>query len=194
MKILSQSEISIWNNAEIFITKQKITNFIYDANALIIEEIKTSKPILHSNFKFNNPKISKGENYNCLPWVMADYPAYFDKENIFAFRMFYLWGAEINFFLVLKGDFLKHYQTQILSQIKNQAFTSIKIYVGADVWKHNMDEDYKLIEAIEIEKIIAHINQFGFLKLAIYHPSTKINEIEKLGFNAWQLFYKLLSA
>jgi len=35
------------------------------------------------------PKISKGENYEGLPWVILDFPRYFDKENVFAIRCFF---------------------------------------------------------------------------------------------------------
>lgn len=34
------------------------------------------------------PKISKGENYLQLPYLILDYPAIFEKNNIFALRTF----------------------------------------------------------------------------------------------------------
>ncbi|MBK8087192.1 MAG: hypothetical protein IPK31_04125 [Chitinophagaceae bacterium] len=39
------------------------------------------------------PKISKGENYEGLPYVMLDYPRCFSKEDVFAIRTFS--GGEI---------------------------------------------------------------------------------------------------
>ncbi|MEY2830235.1 MAG: hypothetical protein RIQ33_2093 [Bacteroidota bacterium] len=194
MKILSETEISAWNNSNIFKVKQNVIQCICEANANTIDEIKNLNPNLFNSFRFKNPKISKGENYLNLPWVMADYPAYFDAENIFAYRMFYLWGTEINFFMLLKGDFLKHYQPTILSQIKNNIFENIFIYMGDDAWKHTIDEPYQPIKQIKIEQIIAQINSYGFLKLAVNYSPDQINNIENLGFEAWQLYYKLLSA
>lgn len=194
MKILSETEISTWSNSHIFIVKQKVIHFIYDANANIIDKIKNLKPNLFHSFRFKNPKISKGENYLNLPWVMADYPAYFDTENIFAFRMFYLWGTEINFFMLMKGDFLKHYQPIILAQIKNNMFENISIYIGDNAWQHHIDEHYQPIKQTDIEKIITQINVAGFLKLAVHYSPDKISNIEELGFEAWQLYHKLLSA
>lgn len=38
------------------------------------------------------PKISKGENYLQLPYLILDYPAIFEKNNIFALRTFFWWG------------------------------------------------------------------------------------------------------
>jgi hypothetical protein len=194
MKILSETEISAWNNSNIFKVKQNVIQCICEANANTIDEIKNLKSNLFNSFRFKNAKISKGENYTNLPWVMADYPAYFDTANIFAFRMFYLWGTEINFFLLIKGDFLKHYQTIILSQIKNNIFETIYIYIGNNAWQHHVDEQYQPIQQINIENIITQINSGGFLKLAFHYSPDKINNIEKLGFEAWQLYYKLLSA
>jgi uncharacterized protein (DUF1015 family) len=35
------------------------------------------------------PKISKGENYEGLPYVMLDYPRCFSREDVFAVRSFF---------------------------------------------------------------------------------------------------------
>ena len=37
------------------------------------------------------PKISRGENYLGLPWLMLDYPRMFNKEKVFAVRTFFWW-------------------------------------------------------------------------------------------------------
>ena len=56
-----------------------------------------------------SPKISRGENYNGLPYVMLDYPRCFGKEDVFAMRTMFWWG---NFFSItwhLKGKYSKEY-------------------------------------------------------------------------------------
>ena len=37
-------------------------------------------------------KISRGENYRGLPYLILDYPAYFSQKDIFAFRTMFWWG------------------------------------------------------------------------------------------------------
>ena len=41
---------------------------------------------LPAEMLFHSPKISKGENYKGLPYVMLDYPRCFGKTDIFAIR------------------------------------------------------------------------------------------------------------
>ena len=40
----------------------------------------------------STPKISKGENYRGLPYLVLDYPRFFNKEDIFVIRSFFLVG------------------------------------------------------------------------------------------------------
>lgn len=44
------------------------------------------------------PKISKGEAYGGLPWLMLDYPRYFKPEGHFAIRIFCWWGNFIGIY------------------------------------------------------------------------------------------------
>src|ERR1700744_546088 len=53
------------------------------------------------------PKISKGENYKGLPWVMLDYPRVFGREEVFAIRTMFWWGHGFSVTLHLKGKFQK---------------------------------------------------------------------------------------
>ena len=55
---------------------------------------------------WKEPKISKGENYKGLPWVMLDYPRVFGKEDVYAIRTFFLWGHAFSITLHLKGCLL----------------------------------------------------------------------------------------
>jgi hypothetical protein len=48
-------------------------------------------------------KISRGENYEGLPWIMLDHPRYFRKEDILAIRSFFWWGNFFSITLHLAG-------------------------------------------------------------------------------------------
>ena len=87
---LSKLEKELVENGEWILTKQSIITKVYqlfggmlDAYKRIIVE---EKGLLPSFFKTANGKISKGENYEGLPYVILDYPELFSKENIYAIR------------------------------------------------------------------------------------------------------------
>ena len=60
------------------------------------------------------PKISKGEKYKGLPWVMLDYPRIFGKEDIMAIGTRFWWGHYFSVTLHLKGGYLRTYLPVIL--------------------------------------------------------------------------------
>src|SRR5271169_1886033 len=41
---------------------------------------------------WGDPKISRGEQYKGMPWVMLDYPRVFGKEDVCAIRTMFWWG------------------------------------------------------------------------------------------------------
>jgi hypothetical protein len=51
-----------------------------------------------------NGKISRGENYQLLPYIILDYPSYFSRNNIFAVRTMFWWGNFFSITLHLSGD------------------------------------------------------------------------------------------
>src|SRR5882762_9510184 len=51
------------------------------------------------------PKISRGENYKGLPWVVLDYPRAFGREDVLAIRTLFWWGHYFSVTLHLKGKY-----------------------------------------------------------------------------------------
>ena len=53
----------------------------------------------------SSPKISRGENYKGLPWLVLDYPRYFNKADVFAIRTLFWWGNFFSITLHLSGSY-----------------------------------------------------------------------------------------
>jgi hypothetical protein len=157
---------------------------------LLIERIKTTNFYQESNIKFQNPKISKGENYNGLPWVMLDFPCIFGAEHIFAFRIFYYWGKEINCFLILKGNYLNQFLEPIKRNISNSDFNDVLIYNSNNIWLHHIDENYITLQS---NTKIDDLAKKQFLKFAIKINADELENMFLLGSKAWQVYSKLLS-
>jgi len=98
----SKKELSLLKDTDFLLTKIKI---IEKVNNLFVE---TKKEVQNSieklNFDFPNEldlkkgKISKGEYYKGLPYLVLDFPTHFSEKNIFAYRTMFWWG---NFLAVL---------------------------------------------------------------------------------------------
>ena len=93
---LSSEEQLLVNNSNWILTKRTII----EKAVLLLSELQGKMKSVTLNYESllplaiisSEPKISKGESYRLLPYVLLDYPKYFDKENIFALRTMFWWG------------------------------------------------------------------------------------------------------
>jgi hypothetical protein len=82
------------------------------------------------------PKISKGEQYKGLPWVMLDYPRVFGKEDVMAIRTMFWWGHCFSITLHLKGRYLQTYMPVILARLAELEAAGFRPGISADEWEH----------------------------------------------------------
>jgi hypothetical protein len=84
----------------------------------------------------SEPKISKGEQYKGLPWVMLDYPRIFGKENVLAVRTMFWWGHCFSVTLHLKGKYLRVYGPVILERREELEAAGFWPGTSEDEWEH----------------------------------------------------------
>ena len=105
---LSAEEAALIMNADIILTKNRILEKV-KALLLVIQEDQqhylSSNNLLPDLVQIIPPKISKGENYNGLPYLVLDHPRYFDKENMYAIRSMFWWGNFFSTTLLLSGEY-----------------------------------------------------------------------------------------
>ncbi|HUS03429.1 MAG TPA: hypothetical protein VMY77_16935, partial [Chitinophagaceae bacterium] len=98
---LSPEELELVNTTQWILSKHAITKKVYDLFGDLSLELKNEAHsynyLFPENLQYQSGKISKGENYRLLPYVILDYPAFFWKDRIFAIRTMFWWG---NFFSV----------------------------------------------------------------------------------------------
>src|SRR5690349_5675936 len=73
--------------------------YVLDKNSKQVREVEKALGIT-----FQGPKISKGDNYRGLPYVVLDHPRYFQKEDVCSFRSMFWWGHFFSFTLHLQGE------------------------------------------------------------------------------------------
>ena len=93
-----------------------------------------------------SPKISKGENYQGLPYVMLDYPRLFGREDVLAVRTFFWWGHAFSVTLHLKGEYLRRYRPLLRRGWAVLAEAGFHVGVSDDEWRHeHVPENYRPI-------------------------------------------------
>ena len=85
------------------------------------------------------PKISKGENYKGLPYLVLDYPRYFGKDDHFAIRSMFWWGNFFSITLHLSGIYKKMYENKIEASFTLLKEESFFIGISDDQWEHHFE-------------------------------------------------------
>lgn len=112
-------------------------------------------------------KISKGEQYKGLPWVMLDYPRYFSKTGVFAFRTMFWWGHYFSATLHLGGNVKQHYDAVLESSFTKLALTGFQVYVQEDPWEHDFENgNYRFIDTLSLDEWKTLISRNDFVKIA----------------------------
>ena len=86
-------------------------------------------------FETGSPKISRGENYRGLPWVMLDYPRAFGREDVLAIRTMFWWGHGFNVTLHLKGRWMEMCLPVIFGRRRELAAAGFHIGISEDEWR-----------------------------------------------------------
>ena len=166
---LSKLETELIKNKEWILTKHSVINKVYklfgELNEIYKKISEQEEPFLPEFYKSTGGKISKGENYEGLPYVMLDYPALFSRENIFAIRTMFWWG---NFFsitlhisgekLKLKGDFFK-----LLTYLQENNFF---VCINEKEWEHSFEiYNYITVKELDQQKL-ERISNKNFFKIS----------------------------
>jgi len=187
MELVSSPDIILTKNAIL----QKIKSFFEEVQMKQQDILKKySSQLLEEVIKIS-PKISRGENYKGLPWLVLDNPRHFQHNNIFAIRTMFWWG---NFFSITlhvsgnnKNDLLKNLTQNASLLAKNDFY----IYNGTKEWEHDIDPDsYKKLSAINEDELQKIISTNSFLKLAIKFTVESLEAVEDKLLRNYELLIK----
>lgn len=178
---LSEREMELVNNTDWIFTKQLIIEKVYLLLGQLHEKYKkkilTENPFLPSQWSKPGGKISKGENYKGLPYVILDYPASFRKGKILAVRTFFWWGNFFSIALHISGENCKAkvLSDQAIAFLKKRDFS---VCINENEWQH----DFKPSNFIPINEIdhtaLNKLGEKNFLKIA---KKTELTEWHSAG-------------
>ncbi|HEY6505883.1 MAG TPA: hypothetical protein VIZ28_18040 [Chitinophagaceae bacterium] len=178
---LSPEEAELVANADWILTKngilQKVNYMLGELQSVQQEFLQSYLKKLPGEVIMTSPKISKGENYKGLPWLVLDYPRYFDKDDQFAIRCLFWWGNFFSITLQLSGHYKKIYEKKIgdsFTQLKEEGFS---ICISDDKWEHHFEAgNYSPLKEINMDTFRKHLNDKEFIKLAKMYPLAQWDE------------------
>lgn len=189
--MFSDSELQLALNRDVFLTKNRIIGLVYEQFGEIGRVAFNVFDPLKSKFPEALdilPKISKGENYEGLPWVMLDYPRNFNNHTgHFAGRILFWWG---NYFLVqvqVSGKFLPDFLNLINQGLIPMEIKNYPVLAGfiIDPWDYKLPQK-SLISLNQVNKPF-QIETDKIFKLVISVPIEQYEDVKEVSLSLFQL-------
>ncbi len=190
---LTEKELLILQDTDFLLTKATVLEKINELLGQTREKLK--RCVENSNFSFPdetyllNGKISKGENYKNLPYMVLDYPTLFSKKSTFAYRIMFWWGNFFSTTLHLEGIALNYYRNSIIKNLNKLLEKDIYIGIGNTPWQYHYEKD-NYIPLTEDHKNF--INNCNFLKLSKKIELIKWSGIPEFSTNFFELILSVL--
>jgi hypothetical protein len=173
---LSNYEMKLVTDPEVLLAKNRIIQKVYDIFGRLAFDYKnmvnTGRLLIENEI---DGKISRGENYKGLPYVILDYPRQFSKVDVLAIRSFFWWGNFFSITLQLAGKYQHRYAGVIEKAIQKNLFEGWYVGCSDDPWEHHFANDnYTLIRP----GIEYNISTHAHLKMAKKIPLDKWDEVD----------------
>lgn len=195
---LSAKEMELVANADWILTKNgiidKVKTVLEGLQDKMLEHCRANKNIIHPQITQVPPKISKGENYKGLPYLILDYPRIFEKESTMAIRTMFWWGNFFSITLQLAGNYKKESEERISSAYSILAGNGFFCCINEDEWQHHFDNtNYLPISEITQGQFKAIIEEKSFIKIAKKILLQQWNDAGDILLNDFKLLAEIIS-
>lgn len=195
--MLTKEELSLLKNAEVLLLKNTALARIQDCLTRFQHALDTYSKGRNdlSNLlpESSTTKLSKGENYKGLPYVVLDYRAHYTKTNIFAFRTLFWWGHFFSFSLHLQGTFFENYRTNLLANSAKLTTSDFYICIYETPWQYDFtDKNYVKISDLNNHELTALLSSKSFIKIAHKINLDEFNKLDEIGVSTFEKMLKLI--
>jgi len=168
---LSEEELELACDPFVLLTKNAVMAKAAELLGVLSEHIQqelTSHNRVITDAIEAGPKISRGENYLGLPYVILDFPRYFREHDVFAIRSMFWWGNFFSMTLHLKGNYREHFRTHLTAALPRMAENGFMVCISEDEWEHHFGVDnYIPLASLEEGLWEDLYNARTFTKLAV---------------------------
>ena len=186
----SDAEMKMMEDAELILTKNKVLMKIKELFGQLQEEMIALRT--GENIFDYPPKISRGENYEGLPWLVLDFPRVFKAQNIYAIRTMFWWGNFFSSTLHVSGERKLLLSGRLAEAYERLSAEGYHININKDQWLHHFNEDnYIPVSSISREMFEDHVNRYEHVKLAGKLPLGNIDAALNELLSSWKFFLEI---
>src|SRR5829696_6374444 len=173
---LSPAEAALFSDAQVILTKNSVIQKTIALLSELQEEIlNAAQPVILAASP--SAKISKGENYLGLPYVILDYPRISGGESLFFIRSMFWWGHFFSSTLQVSGIYKQRYAVNIAARFGSLSNSNYFIGVHTDPWQHHFEVDnYRKINSLSTQELADVIAAQSHIKIAAHWPLERWDE------------------
>lgn len=187
---LSPSEAALIGNAEVILTKNSIIQKTVALLAFLQETLMSETPVRFSS----SPKISKGENYQGLPYVVLDYPRISSGNDLLFIRSMFWWGHFFSSTLQVAGRYKEQHLPRLTSGFEALAQQQYYMGINEDPWQHHFEQtNYKKLSAMHPEEYYFLLEHQPHIKIAAHWSLSEWDVAAKHLTESWKTLAGLVS-
>ena len=193
-QMLTEQEFTLIRDGDILHIKtsaiNKIKHLLVCFHEILYQNMEEINHLAFIETEFISSKISKGENYLGLPYLILDYPARFSNTSIFAFRTLFWWGNFFSFTLHLQSEALERVRENLVKNTSALIKSEFYICVSDSPWNYHYDtSNYKRAKDFEIAELKALLEIKSFIKIS---AQISLEEYQTLSISGLKIFNRLV--
>lgn len=185
---LSPAERELIKNAEIILTKNRVLEKV----KALLEEVQAQQLLfvsangLATPIFTVSPKISKGENYMGLPYLILDYPRHSSGKEFFFIRTMFWWGKFFSSTLQLSGGCKEQFTDHVVNNY--DLLKNFFVSISDDPWAHHLEtQDFRPLSSLSKNEFAVIAESFDHIKIAARYELSDWETMPLKLYENWRL-------
>jgi len=191
---LSPDELSLFSNPDIWIQKERIFTKVETLLLKVRDELlshQAQSTPFPSPYVDASPRLTRGDNYQQMPYRVLDYPRFFDKADMLVFRTVILWGYPIGMHFILSGKARTRFRASIEKELARPQ-TPFYVSLHETPWYWEFPHaDWAEPAAMSIPAMKREIDKRDFLKISQFVPMEESSILPKAAVNMYTLLGRI---
>jgi hypothetical protein len=170
--LLSAGELELVCNKEWILAKKNVVDKVYLLFGALAQrmqlQVQTQSALLPAAVTQSSPKISRGENYRGLPYILLDYPRHFTSGDTVAIRTLFWWGNFFSINLHLSGTCKEKAMPLLEHNFDSLQQKGYYLCVHPHPWEHHYEQDnFRPLKEFTAAEFAGRLQQMDFVKIAL---------------------------
>jgi len=191
---LSSAELALVCDADIILTKNTIIKKAIGLLEIVQDQVVPERPDAADVPLLSvPPKISKGENYLGLPYVVLDFPRVHQAGEMAFIRSMFWWGHFFSSTLHLSGRYKELSGGRLKHSHAVLAQHGYSIGIHDDPWQHHFGADnYREISQLSANAYALILDQQAHIKIAARWTLDEWDKAAAKLYQSWKLLYSVI--